>query len=118
MRPLTKRQSDLFNFLKAESGKDCPPSFEEMRIALGLKSKSAIHRLVEALAERGFIRRIPNRARCIELVENPTIHVSRNLRHFTNQTLAEEARHRGLVLGTIVETIGVGGRRKTFQEVR
>jgi repressor LexA len=46
------------------------PSFDEMSVALGLNSKSAVHRLVSALEERGFIRRIPNRARAIEVLKS------------------------------------------------
>jgi repressor LexA len=52
-----------------ESG--VPPSFDEMKDALDLKSKSGIHRLITALEERGFIRRLPNRARAIEVIKLP-----------------------------------------------
>src|SRR5262249_62204447 len=48
-----------------------PPSFDEMRDALALRSKSGIHRLITALEERGFIRRLPNRARAIEVIKLP-----------------------------------------------
>ena len=48
-----------------------PPSFDEMKDALDLKSKSGIHRLITALEERGFIRRLPNRARAIEVIKLP-----------------------------------------------
>ncbi len=115
---LTRRQSDLLAFLKLEieSGRGVP-SFEEMKVALGLNSKSGVHRLIDALDERGFIRRIPNRARCIELVENPTLNIARNLRTYTNLTIAQEAKRRGLVLGKIVESIGAGGLKRTFEEV-
>ena len=47
-----------------------PPSFEEMKVALNLKSKSGIHRLITALEERGFLRRLPHRARSIELLKS------------------------------------------------
>src|SRR5205807_3441392 len=48
-----------------------PPSFDEMKDALDLRSKSGIHRLITALEERGFIRRLPNRARAIEVIKLP-----------------------------------------------
>ena len=48
-----------------------PPSFEEMKDALGLKSKSGVHRLVNSLVERGYIRRLPNRARALEVISTP-----------------------------------------------
>ena len=69
---LTAKQHELLMFIHQrlrETG--IPPSFDEMREALGLKSKSGIHRLVRALEERGFIRRLPHRARAIEIVRLP-----------------------------------------------
>jgi repressor LexA len=66
---LTKKQSDLLRFIHErlkESG--VPPSFDEMKEALDLRSKSGIHRLILALEERGFIRRLPNRARALEVL--------------------------------------------------
>ena len=63
---LTKKQSELLRFIHErlqESG--VPPSFDEMKVALELKSKSGIHRLITALEERGFIRRLPHRARAL-----------------------------------------------------
>lgn len=69
---LTRKQSELLRFIQerlAESG--VPPSFDEMKDALDLKSKSGIHRLILALEERGFIRRLPNRARAIEVLRQP-----------------------------------------------
>lgn len=66
---LTKRQRDLLLFIRSYVGKNgIVPSFDEMKEALGLASKSGIHRLISALEERGFIRRIPGRARAITLV--------------------------------------------------
>ncbi|MBM3928683.1 MAG: helix-turn-helix domain-containing protein, partial [Sphingomonadales bacterium] len=61
---LTKKQHELICFINDslnESG--VSPSFEEMKEALDLKSKSGVHRLISALEERGFLRRLPNRAR-------------------------------------------------------
>ena len=69
---LTKKQNELLRFIHerlTESG--VPPSFEEMKDALDLKSKSGIHRLIIALEERGFIRRLPNRARALEVLRMP-----------------------------------------------
>ncbi len=69
---LTRKQYELLMFIHErmkESG--VPPSFDEMKEALDLKSKSGIHRLVTALEERGFIRRLPNRARALEIIKLP-----------------------------------------------
>jgi repressor LexA len=69
---LTRKQLELLRFIHErlkESG--VPPSFDEMKDALDLRSKSGIHRLITALEERGFIRRLPNRARAIEVVRMP-----------------------------------------------
>jgi repressor LexA len=69
---LTRKQHELLMFIHErvkETG--VSPSFDEMRYALDLKSKSGIHRLITALEERGFIRRLPNRARALEVVKLP-----------------------------------------------
>jgi repressor LexA len=69
---LTKKQLELLRFIHerlTEHG--VPPSFDEMKDALDLRSKSGIHRLITALEERGFIRRLPNRARAIEVIKLP-----------------------------------------------
>ncbi len=69
---LTQRQLQLLRFIHAymqEHG--VPPSFEEMRHALGLRSKSGVHRLISGLEERGYIRRLPYRARALEVVRPP-----------------------------------------------
>jgi repressor LexA len=66
---LTQKQSELLAFLTSHMAEhDVPPSFDEMRDALGLASKSGIHRLVSGLEERGYIRRLANRARAIEIL--------------------------------------------------
>ena len=66
---LTRKQSELLEYLTTHlASHDVPPSFDEMRDALGLASKSGIHRLVSGLEERGYIRRLPNRARAIEIL--------------------------------------------------
>ena len=75
---LTKKQVELLRFIHErlqETG--VPPSFDEMKEALDLKSKSGIHRLILALEERGFIRRLPNRARALEVIRLPDAHVPR-----------------------------------------
>ena len=67
---LTKKQKELLDYLTTHAEKhDVPPSFDEMRDALGLASKSGIHRLVSGLEERGYIRRLANRARAIEILK-------------------------------------------------
>ena len=69
---LTKKQLDLLDFISKRVARDgVPPSFDEMKEALDLRSKSGIHRLITALEERGFIRRLAHRARAIEIVKLP-----------------------------------------------
>ncbi len=69
---LTRKQLDLLHFIDARQNRDgVPPSFDEMKEALNLRSKSGIHRLITALEERGFIRRLPHRARAIEILKRP-----------------------------------------------
>lgn len=75
---LTRKQMELLRFIHErlqENG--VPPSFDEMKDALDLKSKSGIHRLILALEERGFIRRLPNRARALEVLRLPDAQVPR-----------------------------------------
>ncbi|TWF49834.1 transcriptional repressor LexA [Neorhizobium alkalisoli] len=74
---LTRKQQELLLFIHErmkESG--VPPSFDEMKDALDLASKSGIHRLITALEERGFIRRLPNRARALEVIKLPEAYVA------------------------------------------
>jgi len=69
---LTRKQLELLRYIHErlkESG--VPPSFDEMKDALDLRSKSGIHRLITALEERGFIKRLPNRARALEVIKLP-----------------------------------------------
>ena len=69
---LTQRQHQLLQFIQGYlSNHGVPPSFEEMRDALKLKSKSGIHRLIMGLEERGYIRRLPYRARALEVTRLP-----------------------------------------------
>jgi repressor LexA len=81
---LTQKQLDLLEFIqKRLSINGVPPSFDEMKEALDLRSKSGIHRLITALEERGFIKRLANRARAIEIVKMP------NAPEFQNNTLSD-----------------------------
>ena len=74
---LTQKQLELLTFLTNNLKKNgVAPSFDEMKDALDLKSKSGIHRLVSALEERGFIRRLPNRARAIEIIKTTAVEPS------------------------------------------
>ncbi len=69
---LTRKQLELLDFIQKRLARDgVPPSFDEMKEALDLRSKSGIHRLITALEERGFIRRLAHRARAIEIVKLP-----------------------------------------------
>ena len=69
---LTRKQLELLDFIRVRMESDgVPPSFDEMKEALDLRSKSGIHRLITALEERGFIRRLAHRARAIEIVKLP-----------------------------------------------
>ena len=80
---LTKKQRDLLEFIHKRVQRDgVPPSFDEMKIALDLRSKSGIHRLITALEERGFIRRLAHRARALEVIKLPD-----NMGGFTPQVI-------------------------------
>ena len=69
---LTRKQLELLDFIQKRLARDgVPPSFDEMKEALDLRSKSGIHRLITALEERGFIRRLAHRARAIEILKLP-----------------------------------------------
>ena len=81
---LTQKQLDLLEFIQKRLSKNgVPPSFDEMKEALDLRSKSGIHRLITALEERGFIKRLANRARAIEIVKMP------NAPEFKSTTLSD-----------------------------
>ncbi len=69
---LTRKQLELLDFIKTRmDAEGVPPSFDEMKDALDLRSKSGIHRLITALEERGFIRRLAHRARALEIIKLP-----------------------------------------------
>jgi repressor LexA len=72
---LTRKQLELLLFINSRMKEEgVPPSFEEMKVALDLQSKSGVHRLIVALEERGFLRRMPNRARALEVIKLPEAH--------------------------------------------
>jgi repressor LexA len=87
---LTKKQRDLLVFIheKMADG-DLAPSFDEMKDALDLKSKSGIHRLIEALVERGFLERLPNRARALQVRRLPEGYTPKSADH---SEVAQKAR--------------------------
>lgn len=92
---LTRKQKELLFLIRDRlEGEGIPPSFDEMKEALGLRSKSGIHRLITGLEERGFIRRLPHRARALEILRLPEgggaadkmAKVGRQLRSFAQDT--------------------------------
>ena len=90
---LTRKQHELLLFINErmrESG--IPPSFDEMKDALDLASKSGIHRLITALEERGFIRRLPNRARALEVIKLPESHNAARERRGFSPSVIEGSR--------------------------
>ena len=89
---LTRKQHELIRFIQVrleETG--VSPSFEEMKEALDLKSKSGVHRLISALEERGFIRRLPNRARALEVLKQPEDVSTKTSLHAANANHAAAA---------------------------
>ena len=92
---LTQRQADLLTYLRECEAKGRTPSFEEMKDAVRLQSKSGVQRLILALEERGFIRRVPNRARSIELLsESERAARPLSLSSFADSEIAAEYRRR------------------------
>ena len=88
---LTKKQLALLKFIDERiSENGISPSFDEMREALNLKSKSGIHRLITALEERGFIRRLPHRARALEVIKNVPKHTSSQVKPFESRLLKKQ----------------------------
>lgn len=99
---LTRKQHDLLRFIHErmrESG--VPPSFDEMKDALDLRSKSGIHRLIIALEERGFIRRLPNRARAIEVIRLPEVPAAPVQRGSFSPSVVEGGLARSAAIGRI-----------------
>jgi repressor LexA len=110
---LTAKQHELLRFIHDRLGKTgVSPSFDEMREALDLKSKSGVHRLISALEERQFIRRLPNRARALEVVKMPEITASAPaplagppiIRAAANDTI-EIPMHGRIAAGTPIEAL-------------
>ena len=87
---LTQKQKDLLMFINTRlQDAGVPPSFDEMKDALQLKSKSGIHRLITALEERGFIRRLPHRARALEVIKLPESELEETATAKGNLTVVE-----------------------------
>lgn len=110
---LTRKQHELICFIHDrldETG--VSPSFEEMKDALDLRSKSGVHRLISALEERGFIKRLPNRARALEVVRVPererkdnVIAMPPRLPEAANDTIVELPLHGRIAAGLPIEAI-------------
>lgn len=99
---LTQKQYQLLMFINKiikETG--CSPSFEEMKTAVGLKSKSGIHALIEALEEREFIRKLPHKARALEVVKMPK---------FKPKAILEEEKKREIALQNSAAQIPLYGK--------
>jgi len=96
---LTNKQHDLLQFIDNQlKSKGVSPSFDEMKNALGLKSKSGIHRLIKGLEERGFIRRLPHRARALEVIKLPsTLNLSKEQKRVFKPNVIDG----GLVLNSL-----------------
>ncbi|WP_310468776.1 transcriptional repressor LexA [Sphingomonas sp.] len=111
---LTAKQHELLLFINDRLGRSgVSPSFDEMREALELKSKSGVHRLISALEERGFIRRLPNRARALEILKLPELAAPANVvplaakpavRTAANDTI-EIPLHGRIAAGTPIEAL-------------
>ncbi|MEG3155004.1 transcriptional repressor LexA [Sphingomonas sp. RB1R13] len=110
---LTAKQHELLSFINHRLGETgISPSFDEMREALELKSKSGVHRLISALEERQFIRRLPNRARALEILKMPDLAVAKpapivaptRIRAAAND-LIEIPMHGRIAAGTPIEAL-------------
>jgi repressor LexA len=108
---LTRKQHELLLYIDArlaETG--VSPSFEEMKEALDLKSKSGVHRLISALEERGFIRRLPNRARALEVLKMPETRAAApkapvQVPQAANDSVVELPLHGRIAAGTPIEAL-------------
>ena len=107
---LTRKQHELLLYIDArlaETG--VSPSFEEMKEALDLKSKSGVHRLISALEERGFIRRLPNRARALEVLKMPETRAAAGgparLPEAANDSVVDLPLHGRIAAGTPIEAL-------------
>lgn len=102
---LTVKQAELLSFIRHEAEKGRTPSYDEMALALGIASKSGVHRLVYALEERGYVQRLQNRARAITPIDGPRP-LDQRLHDATIRQLLDELNNRGLR----VEAVGLGAR--------
>jgi repressor LexA len=95
---LTVKQAELLSFIRYQQMHGKTPSFEEMRLAIGVASKSGIHRLVAALEERGYVQRLHGRARSIVAADAPAERPPSVLSEATIRQLLDELRRRGLAI--------------------
>ncbi|MBJ56927.1 MAG: repressor LexA [Rickettsiales bacterium] len=103
---LTQKQLNLFNYLKKTLEKsNVSPSYEEMKLALGLNSKSGIHRLIKALEERGFIKRMHNKARAIQIINNEKENRTDNKLHVLKENKVRINIYGKIAAGTPIEAI-------------
>ena len=107
---LTSKQHELLNFIHERlSATGVSPSFDEMREALDLKSKSGVHRLIGALEERKFIRRLPNRARALEVMRMPEVAVAaapaKQIVRAAANDMIEIPMHGRIAAGTPIEAL-------------
>jgi repressor LexA len=94
---LTRKQRELLKFIQERLGETgISPSFDEMKEALGLKSKSGVHRLITGLEERGFIKRLPHRARALDVVRLPEDQTAKAAQAAQGSRSAGEERRAGL----------------------
>jgi len=115
---LTQKQFELLKYINqriTENG--IPPSYDEMKQAVNLHSKSGIHRLINALEERGFIRRLPNRARALEILKYPSNN-NNNTFNSSQKTLnvLQEDTHKSLLQIPIMGKIAAGSPISAIQE--
>ncbi len=115
---LTKKQKDLLLYIHEKmSEDDIPPSFEEMKEALGLKSKSGIHRLISALVERGYIERLPHRARALQIKRLPGDITQKQQAPTTGDiTLDEVPLYGRIAAGTPIEAVRDEGETITLPQ--
>lgn len=95
---LTVRQADLLSFLRSEQAVGRTPSFQEMCGALGLASRGGVSRLLVDLEERGYLERMPNRARAIRVFDKPRALDGKALGQYPIQALFAELKRRGVIL--------------------
>ena len=105
---LTAKQHELIRFIQTRlEDTGISPSFEEMKDALDLKSKSGVHRLVSALEERGFLRRLPNRARALEVLKQPENTVSTSPALGAGDAIASLRTQRGTVPSAANDVVSI-----------